>query len=304
MIAGRFAPSPTGPLHYGSLVAALGSWLFARSCGGKWLLRIDDLDRQRVVPGMADGIMRTLELLGFEWDAEPLWQSRRTEVYAAALARLNRKGFVYPCGCSRAKIASIATAPHGAEELVYPGICRDGIPAGKEARSLRLRVTDEELSFTDAVMGRFSQKLTEACGDFVIRRADGLFAYHLATVVDDAAAGINQVVRGADLLASTPRQIYLQRLLDVAQPAYCHLPLVVDPSGAKLSKRDAALSLQSGRDLLREGGALLLDALHFLGQDVSVFDRTSPPGEILHAAVRVFSPERIPASAAPFARVS
>lgn len=304
MVVGRFAPSPTGPLHYGSLVAALGSWLFARSCGGKWLLRIDDLDRPRVVPGMADDIMRTLELLGFEWDAAPVWQSQRTEAYSASLQALEAQGFVYPCSCSRAEIATLATAPHGAEELVYPGICRDGIKEGRAPRSLRVRVPDEELSFRDGVMGRFAQNLTEACGDFVVRRADGLFAYHLATVVDDAAAGVNQVVRGADLIASTPRQIYLQRLLQLDSPAYCHLPLVTDPSGAKLSKRDAAVSLHSGRDLVKEGGALLLEALHFLGQDVASFDRTAPPREILNSAVRAFLPERIPTSAAPLRRVS
>lgn len=304
MIVGRFAPSPTGPLHYGSLVAALGSWLFARSSGGKWLLRIDDLDRQRLVSGMADDIMRTLELLGFDWDDAPVWQSRRTEAYAAALGVLELEEAVYPCGCSRAEIARIATAPHGAEELVYPGSCRAGIRQGRAARSIRVKVSAEEIAFVDGIMGRFSQNLQATCGDFVIRRADGLFAYHLATVVDDADAGVNQVVRGADLLASTPRQIFLQRLLHATQPAYCHLPLVTDPSGAKLSKRDAAVSLQSGRDLCKEGGALLLAALEFLGQDVASLDRTAPPRELLNSAVRIFEPQRIPISAAPLRRVS
>lgn len=302
-VTGRFAPSPTGPLHYGSLVAALGSWLFARSAGGSWLLRIDDLDSQRVIPGMADDIMRTLELLGFEWDAAPVWQSQRAEAYAAALATLELQGAVYPCGCSRAEIARIATAPHGAEELVYPGSCRAGILAGREARSLRVKVSAEEISFLDGVVGRAGQKLSGACGDFVIRRADGLFAYHLATVVDDAAAGVNQVVRGADLLSSTPRQIFLQRLLAADQPQYCHLPLVTDPWGAKLSKRDSAVSLQSGRDLLREGGILLLEALVFLGQEISSIDPKSPPAEILAYAVRTFAPTMISTFAAPFRRV-
>lgn len=304
MLVGRFAPSPTGPLHYGSLVAALGSWLFARSSGGKWLLRIDDLDRQRVVPGMADDIMRTLELLGFEWDDAPVWQSRRTEAYAAALGVLELEGAVFPCCCSRAEIARIATAPHGAEELVYPGSCRIGIRQGSAARAIRVKVSAEEIAFVDGIMGRFSQNLQVACGDFVIRRADGLFAYHLATVVDDAYAGVNQVVRGADLLSSTPRQIFLQRLLHLNPPAYCHLPLVTDPSGAKLSKRDAAVSLQSGRDLFKEGGALLLAALEFLGQDVAGFDCTAPPRELLNTAVQTFEPQLIPISAAPLKRVS
>ena len=211
---GRFAPSPTGPLHFGSLVAALGSYLFARRSGGRWLLRMDDLDAQRVVPGMADDILRTLEILGFSWDGEIVWQSRRDVAYAEALQRLEQLGVVYPCGCSRGEIARIATAPHDSgDELVYPGTCRGGLAHGKEARSLRIRVPEEEISFLDGIAGPFRQILAEVCGDFVIRRADGLFAYHLATVVDDDAAGVTQVVRGADLLASTPRQIYLQRLL-------------------------------------------------------------------------------------------
>lgn len=300
MIVGRFAPSPTGPLHYGSLVAALGSWLFAKSAGGIWLLRIDDLDRQRVLPGMADDIMRTLEMLGFEWDAAPLWQSQRTEAYAAAFRTLELHGAVYPCGCSRAEIARVATAPHGAEELAYPGSCRAGISGGRSARSWRVRAAAEEISFVDGLLGSFSQNLAASCGDFVVRRADGLFAYHLATVVDDAESGVTQVVRGADLLASTPRQIYLQQLLKVPPPAYCHLPLVIDPSGGKLSKRDAAVSLQAGHDLQQDGGALLRKAFAFLGQDCASLDPKAPPREILGSAVRLFAPERIPASAAPF----
>lgn len=303
MIVGRFAPSPTGPLHYGSLVAALGSWLFARSNGGRWLLRIDDLDTQRVVPGMADHIMATLEVLGFEWDDAPVWQNRRTEAYAAALEVLEEKEVVYPCACSRTEIATVATAPHGADELVYPGTCRAGMKAGRVARSLRVRVPDGEIAFDDGIMGRYAQTLTAACGDFVVRRADGLFAYHLATVVDDAAAGVNQVVRGADLIASTPRQIYLQRLLGLAPPAYYHLPLVTDPSGAKLSKRDSAVSLSSGNGLRADATPFLLGALAFLGQDVSLYESSAPPKEILAAATRFFTPEKIPTAAAPFRRV-
>jgi len=300
MIVGRFAPSPTGPLHYGSLVAALGSWLFARSSGGKWLLRIDDLDRQRVIPGMADDIMRTLESLGFEWDDSPLWQSQRTESYADALQTLAGKGVVYPCGCSRAEIAMIATAPHGADELVYPGTCSAGINAGREARSLRVKVQVGELFFDDGIMGSFSQKLTEVCGDFVVRRADGLFAYHLATVVDDAAVGVNQVVRGSDLITSTPRQIYLQQLLGFGLPAYYHLPLVTDSSGAKLSKRDCPVSLNSGKELMHGAAYLLLDALRFLGQDVSCYDSSSSQHDILTCAARIFDPQKIPVCPAPF----
>lgn len=300
MVVGRFAPSPTGPLHYGSLVAALGSWLFARSSGGEWLLRIDDLDRQRVIPGMTDDILMTLEILGFEWDGAPLWQSKRTEAYADALQTLAAKGVVYPCSCSRAEIAMIASAPHGADELIYPGTCRAGISAGREARSLRVRVSGEEISFVDGVLGRISQQLPETCGDFVIRRADGLFAYHLATVVDDFDAGVNQVVRGADLVNSTARQIYLQALLGMPQPSYCHLPLVTDPSGAKLSKRDSAVSIASGRNLERDGGSLLLRGLSFLNQNTASLDPLAPPKEILEAALCIFNPSAIPVSSGYF----
>jgi glutamyl-Q tRNA(Asp) synthetase len=301
MITGRFAPSPTGPLHYGSLVAALGSYLFARSAAGRWLLRIDDLDLPRVVPGAADDILRTLEMLGFEWDGEPVWQSRRGEAYREALAQLEASGVVYPCGCSRAEIARIASAPHGSgDELAYPGTCRGGLAAVREPRALRVRVPDGEISFCDGINGEYRQSLAKVCGDFVVRRADGLFAYHLATVVDDAAAGVNQVVRGADLLFSTPRQIYLQRLLSFSQPAYWHLPLVTAPDGAKLSKRDSAVSLAAGRNLLSEGGALLRGALQFLGQPTGGIPSAAAAREILAAAVKDFVPESIPVRSAFF----
>jgi glutamyl-Q tRNA(Asp) synthetase len=300
-ITGRFAPSPTGLLHLGSLVAALGSWLFARSAGGRWLLRIDDLDTQRVVPGMADDIMRTLDLLGLQWDGEPLWQSRRVGAYAESLAVLERKGAVYGCGCSRSDIARIATAPHGmAEELVYPGTCRHGIRENREVRSVRVLVPDTEITFVDGIFGRVSQSLPEVCGDFVVKRADGLFAYHLATVVDDAESGVNQVVRGADLLLSTPRQIFLQRLLGYTQPSYIHLPLVIDPSGAKLSKRENIVSLAGCADLLSGGGALMLRALAFLGQDVKGMDEQAHPSEILAESLCRFKPDAIPSTSGPF----
>ncbi|MBJ6799972.1 tRNA glutamyl-Q(34) synthetase GluQRS [Geomonas propionica] len=272
---GRFAPSPTGPLHVGSLVAALGSYLIAKNAGGLWLLRMEDLDLPRVVPGIADDMMATLEKLGFHWDGEVLFQSRRTEHYRAAAEQLQQRGLAYACGCTRSEIAQIASAPHE-DGLVYPGLCRDGLPAEKVERALRVKVYDEVISFDDGIMGRYSQHLTASCGDFVIHRADGPYAYHLAVVVDDAASGVNQVVRGADLLASTPRQIYLQRIFGFPTPSYCHLPLVTGPDGAKLSKRDNAVSLAAGRDLTREGGGLLFAALCFLGQ--------SPPPELQHAA--------------------
>jgi len=304
-VIGRFAPSPTGPLHLGSLVAALGSYLFARSAGGRWLLRMDDLDKPRVVPGVADDMLRTLEILGFRWDGEIVWQSRRGEAYAEAQQRLERLGLIYPCGCSRGEIARIATAPHGlADEIAYPGTCRSGLPPGKVLRSLRIRVPEEPVSFVDGIGGTVRQMLSDVCGDFVVRRADGLFAYHLATVVDDYAAGVNQVVRGADLLTSTPRQIFLQRALGMNEPAYFHLPLVTGPEGGKLSKRDAAVSLASGRDLGRDGGKLLLMALRFLGQPLPDLLSAAPVDEILAAAVYGFRQSSISAIGGPFPEVS
>jgi glutamyl-Q tRNA(Asp) synthetase len=300
-ITGRFAPSPTGPLHFGSLVAALGSYLFAKHAGGRWLLRIDDLDQPRTIPGAEDDILRTLESLGFEWDGEPLRQSRRGDVYREALQQLEAAGVVYPCGCSRAEIARIASAPHGSgEELVYPGTCRTGLAPGREPRALRIVVPDEEISFHDGVQGWYRQNLRRVCGDFVVKRADGLFAYHLATVVDDAASGVNQLVRGADLLFSTPRQLYLQRLLGYSEPAYCHLPLVTGPCGTKLSKRDSAVSLTAGRDLCREGGKLLAAALQFLGQPLAGLPAAATAKEILALGLLHFAPGAVPAAAAPF----
>jgi glutamyl-Q tRNA(Asp) synthetase len=296
---GRFAPSPTGPLHLGSLVAAVGSYAMARRAGGRWLLRIEDLDRPRVVPGVVDDMLRTLEGLGFHWDGEVVYQSRRLEAYHAALDKLIELGFAYPCGCSRAEIALIASAPHGEEGLAYPGICREGLSPGKTKRAVRVKVSDEVILFEDCVMGRYSQALSASCGDFVVQRADGPFAYHLAVVVDDAAAGVNQVVRGADLLFSTPRQIYLQKILGFPTPAYCHLPLVANPDGSKLSKRDSAVSLSAGLDLAAEGGMLVFAALEFLGQSPPDNLRRAPGGELLAWAVAAFEPGLIPRHAIP-----
>ncbi|GFE58952.1 tRNA glutamyl-Q(34) synthetase GluQRS [Geobacter sp. AOG1] len=296
-VVGRFAPSPTGPLHLGSLVAAVGSYAMARRVGGKWLLRMEDLDTPRVVPGIADDMLRTLEALGFRWDGEVVYQSRRTEAYRSAMERLLKAGLAYSCGCTRSEIARISSAPHGAEP-VYPGICREGLPEGKTERAWRVKVYDELIAFDDLFMGRFSQSLASSCGDFVIQRADGPFAYHLAVVVDDAESGINQVVRGADLLSSTPRQIYLQKLLGFPKPVYGHLPLVVNPDGTKLSKRENAVSL-TDRDLAREGWTLLFAALRFLGQSPPPDLNGAPCPEILAWGVDSFDPARIPPTPAP-----
>jgi glutamyl-Q tRNA(Asp) synthetase len=298
-IVGRFAPSPTGPLHVGSLVAAVGSWLMAKRSGGSWLLRMEDLDLPRVVPGMADDILRTLEAFGLFWDGETVYQSRRADAYRSALDELLQRGDAYPCGCSRAEIARIASAPHGGEELVYPGTCRSGIPEGKAERGFRVKVTGEEIVFDDCVMGRYRDVLSASCGDFVVKRRDGPFAYQLAVVVDDAEMGVNQVVRGADLLSSTPRQIRLQRLLGYPMPDYCHLPLVTGPVGEKLSKRDNAVSLWEGGNLETRAPMLLHAALRFLGQAVPEEERLSCP-EILDEVVHRFDPSLIPKSPSTF----
>jgi len=298
-VVGRFAPSPTGPLHLGSLVAALGSYLMAKSSGGIWQLRMEDLDQPRLVTGIASDMLATLEILGFRWDGEVAYQSRRTEQYREAARELKSRGLAYPCGCTRSEIAQIASAPHE-DGLVYPGTCRDRLPPGKAERALRVKVSDEAVTFEDLITGHYSQHLTGSCGDFVIHRADGPYAYHLAVVVDDAAFGVNQVVRGADLLSSTPRQIYLQSVLGYATPRYAHLPLVTGPNGAKLSKRDHAVSLAAGYDLARQGGALLLSALRFLGQFPPPALEGAAPGEILQWGVASFDLSKVPRLSAPF----
>jgi glutamyl-Q tRNA(Asp) synthetase len=302
-VVGRFAPSPTGPLHVGSLVAAVGSYALAKKPEGLWLVRMEDLDSPRVVPGMADDMLRTLEILGFQWDGEVVYQSRRGEAYRTALDVLTGKGLVYPCGCSRSEIARLSSAPHPGEEgPAYPGLCRDGLSPGKSERSFRVRVSNDEIVFDDGVMGEFGQRLSVASGDFVVKRADGPFAYHLAVVVDDAAAGVNQVVRGADLLSSTPRQIHLQSVLGYVTPGYFHLPLVTGREGMKLSKRDNAVSLAEGRDLAREGWGLLIEALRFLGQEPPAYLTGAPCEEILAWAVAHFDIRSVPRRPGPFFR--
>lgn len=259
-VVGRFAPSPSGPLHFGSMVAALGSSLSARAAGGRWLLRIEDVDTPRIVPGAAEGILRTLEQFGFEWDGPVVWQSRRTDAYRAAFEALRAAGRVFPCACTRKEIADSALARDGTRR--YPGTCRDGLAPGREARAWRLRVEPGEVSFDDAVQGPIREDVAADVGDFVLLRADGLFAYQLAVVVDDAEAGVSEVVRGADLLDSTGRQILLQRLLGHPQPRYAHLPVASNAAGEKLSKQTLARAVE-GADPAR----VLVDALDFLGQE-------------------------------------
>lgn len=256
---GRFAPSPTGPLHFGSLVAALGSFLDARAHNGAWHVRIEDIDPPRAVLGAADNILHTLEQLALTWDGDVMYQSRRYAAYAEAVARLRVCGAIYPCACSRKEIADSALV--GVEGPVYPGTCRNGIEPGRHARALRARVDADVVRFTDLIRGDVSMNLAQETGDFVVKRADGLYAYQLAVVVDDAAQDITHVVRGADLLGSTTRQIHLQRLLGLPTPIYAHLPVVLSPSGEKLSKQTGAAAIN-----VKKGGTALYDALAFLGQ--------------------------------------
>ncbi len=319
---GRFAPSPTGPLHFGSLVAAVGSFLDAKHHQGKWLVRIEDIDTPRTVKGAADEILGTLEAYGLHWDEDIIYQSQRTAAYEAAFHRLKEAGAVYPCACSRKEITD--SALHRGDELVYPGTCRNGIPAGREGRAWRVR-TDRSLlppcrgkggmgveqwgsqastpslalplqggelargqdvapsgsvrlydegivKFNDALQGRITQHLENEVGDFVVLRADGLFAYQLAVVVDDAAQGITDVVRGADLLYSTPRQIFLQQLLGFPTPAYMHLPVVVNAQGEKLGKQTLAQPVEKD-----SAASTLFKALVFL--------RQQPPTELQHGRI-------------------
>lgn len=294
-IVGRFAPSPTGALHTGSLVAAVGSYLMAKHAGGRWLLRLDDLDTPRQVPGMADDIMRTLESFGLLWDGEVARQSRNLEAYEHAFAQLQQAGMIYPCGCSRKEIARTASAPHPDDDCIpYSGACRGGMKPGAPVRSWRVRVPEGEICFNDLRKGRQCQVLSSVSGDFAVRRGDGEFAYQLAVVVDDSLAGVSQVVRGDDLLGSTPRQIYLQRLLGLPQPDYCHLPLVAGPDGTKLSKRDNLVSHQLGSVAGREQ-KLLIAVLRFLGQNTPEDLVCSACREILEWSVARFTPQAIPA---------
>jgi glutamyl-Q tRNA(Asp) synthetase len=279
---GRFAPSPTGPLHFGSLVAALGSYLDARAHGGTWLVRIEDLDPPREQPGAADDILRTLKALGLHWDEPVLYQHTRLDAYETAIAQLLENGGAFPCACTRSEIADSGLI--GAEGVVYPGTCRDGL-GGKPARAIRARVTTEPVGFTDRLQGTVSQNLEQEIGDFVIRRADGYFAYQLAVVVDDAFQEITHVVRGADLLISTPRQIHLQHLLGLPTPIYMHLPVAVNAAGEKLSKQTGAQPLS-----LASPGAALCRALVFLHQSPPAQLRTASPASILEWAVAHWQP--------------
>ena len=262
---GRFAPSPTGPLHAGSLVAALASYLDARAHQGRWLIRIEDIDETRTIAGAADDIIHTLSALGMQSDEPIIWQSQRQSRYEAAFLELENK--VYPCACSRKEIADSRISLSSDGAAIYPGTCRSGLPEGRSARAWRLRVPDvgdalDIIEFNDRWQGLVSESLSAAVGDFVLRRADGFWAYQLAVVIDDADQAITHVVRGADLLESTSRQIYLQRLLNKKTPHYLHVPVITNDRGEKLSKQTGAQALdisQPVSTLLVAAKALELD---------------------------------------------
>jgi glutamyl-Q tRNA(Asp) synthetase len=283
---GRFAPSPTGALHFGSLVAAVGSWLVARYHGGQWLLRMEDIDPQREVPGAAKGILAALTAFGFETDEAVLFQSHRAGAYEAAFEHLRYAGHVFPCWCSRTELAA-----HG-------GLHRDGQciarPDPTRAPAWRLRSPDRTIEWVDDLQGPQAENLREVAGDFVIRRVEGLWAYQLACVVDDGFQGITHVVRGADLLESTARQLYLQELLGLPHPGYLHLPLVLDAEGRKLSKSEKALPVDPADPL-----PALRGALAWLGLGVP---EAATPAAMLAAALATFEPAALRRSSLTVAR--
>lgn len=285
---GRFAPSPTGPLHFGSLVAAVGSYLDAKHHHGTWLVRMEDLDTPRCVPGAAEDILRTLATFGLVSDEPVLYQSQRSAAYEEALQHLKDNGAAYPCCCTRKEIAD--SALHGIEGYVYAGTCRNSMAHQRATPAWRVR-TDLELppvEFNDELQGRISQNIEKEIGDFVVKRADGLFAYQLAVVVDDAAQGITHVVRGADLLASTARQIYLQHLLGLPTPHYMHLPVAVNEAGEKLSKQTLAAPADASQPVVT-----LLRVLEFLRQEPPDGLSNSDVGAVLEWAVRNWQPQRL-----------
>lgn len=283
---GRFAPSPTGRLHFGSLLAAVASYADARSHSGTWLLRMEDLDRTREVAGAAAHILLTLKSFGFRWDEPVLYQRDRTHAYRSALMQLDERGLTFPCGCSRSDIAARGVA--GSEGPIYPGTCRSGLPEGRRARTLRFRTQEARIRFKDRIQGDQEQAVEADIGDFVLQRADGIHAYQLAVVVDDAWQDITHVVRGADLLLSTPRQILLQQALGLLRPNYAHVPLILGADGHKLSKSLAAAPVDPDAPL-----TALRRAWTLLGQ--RHLPKTATPAAFWDQAIAVWQIERVPA---------
>ena len=283
---GRFAPTPSGPLHFGSLLAALASWLDARAQGGEWLLRIEDIDTPRIRPGAVDTILRVLEAFGLVWDGSPSWQSGRTEHYAAAFQQLYTAGRLYPCRCSRKLLQS---ATRGVDGLIYPGTCRGRQAAVDTPCNWRFAVPAGNWRWHDRRRGDLYLDVAAELGDFALRRNDGIYSYQLAVVVDDAAQGITDVVRGADLLWSTPRQLALLAALGLTPPRYLHLPLATNAAGEKLSKQTLAPALD-----LEHAGSSLWHALEFLGQQPPLFLLGASPAELLAWAVPQWQVAAIP----------
>jgi len=270
MYVGRFAPSPTGPLHFGSLVAAVASFCEARANQGRWLVRMEDLDKPREIKGAADTILHQLEAFGFEWDDTVVYQSQRSALYADALDQLNRKQLIYPCTCTRKEIADSSTT-FGIDGRIYPKTCLHHPIKPDTAMAWRIQTQNNAISFHDGIQQLIQQNIGLDVGDFILKRADGLFAYQLAVVVDDAAQGITHIVRGADLLDSTPRQIYLQLQLDFSTPKYAHVPVAANANNEKLSKQTLAKPIE-----VSTASELLYDALCFLGQHPPATIKNAP----------------------------
>ena len=282
---GRFAPTPSGPLHFGSIIAALASYIDARAMQGKWMLRIDDLDTPRVKPGSVDSILSTLECLGLEWDGDVVHQSTRLEHYLENLERLQENGMLYPCYCPR-KLT---------RDKIYPGTCRYAPQSTQRRHALRIKTTDDTVTYQDRVAGAYQHNLFQDTGDFIVFRSDNIFAYDLAAALDDNGLEISHVIRGADLLDSTPKQNYLQKMLGIKIPVYGHIPVATDKHGRKISKRDGATDVK----LQKQPTAILIDALQFLGQEVDPALQQSNCNTVLEWAIDHWDLSRIPRTLQP-----
>ncbi len=285
---GRFAPSPTGPLHFGSLIAAVASYCDVKANSGKWLVRIEDLDKPREMKGAADNILRTLEAFGFAWDDEVVYQSQHAKFYAKALNVLQNKQLIYPCTCTRKEIADSGNAL-GIDGVIYPKTCLKNAPVTNTHAAYRIITLDKNITFLDEIQGEITQNLAHDVGDFILKRADSLFAYQLAVVVDDAAQGVTHVVRGADLLDSTPRQIYLQQLFGFATPHYAHIPIASNLRGEKLSKQTLAKAI-----FPEAAPMLVFEALAFLGQNLPKETKNTRLDEIWHWAINNWDLSKVP----------
>lgn len=293
---GRFAPTPSGPLHFGSLTTAVGSYLQAKSQNGQWRIRIDDLDPPRVVKGAADTILKCLEIYGLNWDGPVLYQSSRHDAYQAALDELNKIGMIYPCACSRKDIKDTLAA-NRKTSLVYPGTCRNGLKQGQQAETWRVKTDNSVIEFEDLFLGTSSQHVQKKVGDFLVKRVGDYYAYHLAVVVDDAYQGYTEIIRGYDLLESAHRQIFLQKLLNIIPPAYGHLPLVLNDQGKKMSKQNLTEKSIINSDPV----PTLCAALRVLGQPLPEGILESDIDSFWEWAIKNWRVEAVPAGkAAPY----